>query len=136
MVSKENQPTPADIRRAVDDANANLMRFTKGQDPQGMASLYTDDATLFPPTGEVVTSKAAIAEHWRQGIAAGLRDVDLKTVSLTPLNADHACEIGSYTVHLEDPSAGSISQSGMYVVIWKRGGDGRWRLHVDVPVAP
>ena len=133
--TSETRAAGADTRRAVDEANAALMRFAKSQDANGMASLYSEDATFIAPTGEVMTGRAAIAEHWRQSIAAGLCDADLHTVSLTEMGGQHACEIGTYRIRIEDPKGGSISPEGTYVVLWKRAADGRWWLHVDAPLA-
>src|SRR5262245_38338919 len=118
----------AEIRRAVDEVNAAMERFTRSQDAKGMASLYADDATFITLAGEVVKGETAIAEHWRQTIAGGLRDVELRTVSVEPVGARHACEIATYRIRVEDAQGKSVTQEGPYVVLWKRRADGRWEM--------
>lgn len=130
-----NDSQRAEIRRAVDEVNAAMERFTRSQDGNGMASLYTEDATFITLTGEVLRGRAAIAEHWRQSIAGGLRDVELRTLSVEPVGTRHACEIATYRVRLEGPQGESVTQEGPYVVLWKRAPDGRWKMYVDAPFA-
>jgi uncharacterized protein (TIGR02246 family) len=48
----------------IEAVNAKWIEFFNKGDFAGMASLYTDDATAFPPGSGMVKGRAAIAEMW------------------------------------------------------------------------
>jgi len=65
---------PAIAQKAeIEAVNAKwIEHFNKG-DFAGVASLYTDDATVFPPGSAMVKGKAAIEALWK-GVAEQISD--------------------------------------------------------------
>lgn len=61
----------------------------------------------------------------------GVPTLTLSTVEVTELG-DTAYEVGAYTMKLRPPGADVMNDSGKYVVIWQRQGDGSWKLAVDI----
>ena len=54
-----------DVRAAVEAGNrAWIAAFTRG-DSQGIANLYTTTALAFPPQGDIVRGREAIARLWQ-----------------------------------------------------------------------
>jgi ketosteroid isomerase-like protein len=115
------------VRKSVDEGNRKFCVAAARKDYAGMAALYTDNAKVLPPDAPIVTGRKAIEEFWRSAAAAlGLTSVTLKTLDLEA-TGDTACEVGAADLKL---SAGEVKVK--YVVVWRRGGDGEWRLHRDI----
>jgi ketosteroid isomerase-like protein len=52
-------------KAAIDAANAKWVAFFNKGDFDGVASLYTADATAFPPGSGMVKGRAAIGAMWK-----------------------------------------------------------------------
>jgi uncharacterized protein (TIGR02246 family) len=52
-------------RAAIEAVNAKWVDFFNKGDFAGVASLYTEDATAFPPGSGMVKGRAAIEAMWR-----------------------------------------------------------------------
>jgi len=101
--------------------------FKKG-DFVGIASLYTDDATAFPPGSAMVKGSAAIAAMWKS-MAAQVSDPKVTTIDVKSLGPSAAREIGTFSLKTKGPTPQEVS--GKYVVVWEKVGD-RWKLATDI----
>jgi ketosteroid isomerase-like protein len=101
--------------------------FSKG-DFATVASFYTEDARLVPPGFPTVVGPEAIGHFWAGGAKTmGIESLTPTTQELDVLG-DMAQEMGEYRIG----GAQGVLDQGTYVVIWKKGGDGSWRLHWDI----
>jgi uncharacterized protein (TIGR02246 family) len=116
-----------DVRKAVESRNrAFVGAFLRG-DAKAISELYTEDAKVIPPGGEVVNGRAAIAEFWRKQIGTGVKDLTLSTGTVEAVG-DLAYEDGIVKQVAKD---GKVI-TGRYVVVWKRHDGGSWKLHRDI----
>jgi uncharacterized protein (TIGR02246 family) len=116
-----------DVRTAVEAGNREwLAAFLRG-DSQAIGNLYTTAAQAFPPQGEVVRGREAIARMWQGVIDSGVKGVTLTTLEVEASGAT-AYEVGTYSLAGD---GGKVLDAGKYVVVWKRE-DGRWKLHRDI----
>jgi uncharacterized protein (TIGR02246 family) len=120
-----------DVRQAVEAGNAKWQEAFNQGDAATVAALYTDDATLMPPNSEMIEGRQGIQDFWQGAIQSGLKDASLTTVSVHA-SGETAYEIGKFslTAHAEGKDPQVVS--GKYVVVWQKGGDGMWKLHVDI----
>src|SRR6266699_5596857 len=79
-------------KAAIEAVNAKWIEFFKKGDFAGIASLYTDDATAFPPGSAMVKGRAAIEAMWK-GMAGQVSDPKLATLDVKPLGPSAAREI-------------------------------------------
>lgn len=100
-------------------------------DGAAVAALYTPDAVVLPPGMARIDGRAGIAEMWQGFIDAGVRDLDLETVELE-VHGQTASELGTFTLTAPDGEGGRVEAGGKYVVLWRRGEDGVWRLDWDI----
>ena len=115
------------VRKAVEEGNRKFGAAAGRKDYAGLAALYTDNAKLLPPDAPFVSGRKAIEEFWRAAAASlGLISVALKTHDLE-VSGDIACETGEADLTLISGPA-----KVKYLVVWRRGGDGQWRLHRDI----
>src|ERR1043165_2646269 len=76
-------------------ANAKWIAFFNKGDFDGVASLYTADATAFPPGSAVVKGRAAIGAMWK-GMAEQMTDPKVTTIEVKRLGPAAAREIGTF----------------------------------------
>ena len=76
---------PAFAQKAeIEAVNAKWMEFFNKGDFAGVASLYTDDATAFPPGSGMVKGRDAIGAMWK-GMAEQVSDPKVTTLDVKPL---------------------------------------------------
>jgi uncharacterized protein (TIGR02246 family) len=119
---------------ARDSIEAILKTFStslNGGDAAGVAGHYTDDAALLPPDASRVDGREGIQGAWQAVIDADIRDVALITQEVDVFG-DVANEVGTITGTAPGEDGGRVPWAGKYVAVWKRGGDGTWRLRRDI----
>ena len=76
--------------------------FNKG-DFAGIASLYTDDATAFPPGSAMVKGSAAIGAMWKS-MAEQVEPISkVTTLDVKPFGPSAAREIGTFKMKTKGP---------------------------------
>ena len=120
---------PAAAQKAtIEAANAKWMEFFNKGDFDGVASLYTADATAFPPGSGMVKGRAAIGAMWK-GIAEQMTDPKVTTMDVRRLGLAAAREIGTFSLKTKGTTPKEVT--GKYVVIWQKVGRD-WKLATDI----
>ena len=68
----------------IEAVNARWTEYFNKGDFAGVASLYTEDATAFPPGAAMVKGRAAIGEMWK-AMAEKVSDPKVTTLDVKPL---------------------------------------------------
>ena len=112
----------------IEAVNAKWIEsFNKG-DFAGVASLYTADATAFPPGSAMVHGDTAIGAMWKS-MAEQVSDPKLVTVDVKPLGPSAAREVGTFSLKTKGPTPQEVT--GKYVVVWEKVGND-WKLAADI----
>jgi uncharacterized protein (TIGR02246 family) len=120
---------PAFAQRAeIEAVNAKWMELFNKGDFAGIASLYTDDATAFPPGSAMVKGSAAIGAMWKS-MAEQVSDPKVTTLDVKPLGPSAAREIGTFSLKTKGPTPQEVT--GKYVVVWEKVGE-HWKLAADI----
>jgi len=120
---------PAAAQKAeIEAANSKWMAFFNKGDFDGVASLYTADATAFPPGSGMVKGRAAIGAMWK-GMADQVTDPKVTTIDVKRLGPAAAREIGTFS--LKTKASPPKELTGKYVVIWEKVGKD-WKLATDI----
>jgi ketosteroid isomerase-like protein len=106
------------------------MEAVQAGDAATVAAFYTEDATLLPPGAEMVRGLPAVQESWAETFSEGGFMMNLNTVSVDGAG-EFAYEIGTWSMPTGEGEGGVVEQ-GKYLVVWKRGADGTWKLHADI----
>ena len=121
--------TPALAQKAeIEAVNAKWAEFFNKGDFAGVASLYTTDATAFPPGSAMVQGGSAIGAMWK-GMAEKVGDPKLTTLDVKSLGPSAAREIGTFSLKTKGPSPQEVT--GKYVVVWEKVGND-WKLASDI----
>jgi uncharacterized protein (TIGR02246 family) len=119
-----------DVRQAIEQVNARFVEAFKAADAATIASLYTESAKMLPPDATEVVGREAIQELWQGAIDDGVKDLTLEAIDVEACG-DLAYEVGSFSIQVPAENNAMATAGGNYLVIWQRGADGRWRLHID-----
>jgi ketosteroid isomerase-like protein len=115
----------------IQEATATLVRSLEDGDASSAVRVYSDDARMLVPAGELLRGRAEIEAYWRAGIALGLSAVAFERQVLAAV-AGSVVEIGRYAVAVKVARSGRITDRGTYLVIHTQVADGSWRRAVDV----
>lgn len=127
------QTASAESRQQIDRAiEAQYARFSEGYrraDPDMVADLYTDDAVYLLQDQDVLRGRAAVREEFARFLAPfrerGEQGAVIRfEIVERDVQGDLAYDVGYYAV-------GQGPRAGKFLVIWKRGSDGVWRIHAD-----
>jgi len=120
---------PAVAQKAeIEAMNAKWVELFNKGDFDGIASLYTDDATAFPPGSGMVKGRAAIGAMWKS-MAEQVGDPKVITLDVKPLGPSAAREIGTFSLKTKGPTPQEVT--GKYVVVWEKVGTD-WKLAADI----
>ena len=120
---------PAVAQKAeIEAANGKWVAFFNKGDFDGVASLYTADATAFPPGSAMVKGRAAIGAMWKS-MAEQVTDPKVTTLDVKRLGPAAAREIGTFS--LKTKGSPSKELTGKYVVVWQKVGTD-WKLAADI----
>ena len=120
---------PAFAQKAeIEAANAKWVELFNKGDFAGVASLYTTDATAFPPGSAMVKGREAIGAMWK-GMAEQVTDPKFTTLDVKPLGPSGAREIGTFSLKTKVATPQEVA--GKYVVVWEKDGND-WKLATDI----
>jgi uncharacterized protein (TIGR02246 family) len=120
---------PAFAQKAeIEAVNAKWMELFNKRDFAGVASLYADDATAFPPGAAMVKGSVAIGAMWKS-MADQVSDPKVTTLDVKPLGPSAAREIGTFSLKTKGPTPQEVI--GKYVVVWEKVGE-HWKLAADI----
>jgi ketosteroid isomerase-like protein len=118
---------PASAQKAeIEAANAKWTEFFNKI--AGIASLYTTDATAFPPGSAMVKGAAAIGVMWKS-TAEQVGDPKLTTLDVKSLGPSAAREIGTFSLKTKGPTPQEVT--GKYVVVWEKV-ENDWKFAADI----
>ncbi len=121
----------AQVRLAIEAANVRFGEAVRAGDAAALAMLYTEDARILPPNSEMIQGREGVEAYFGGGIQMGIKDIVLTTVDVMGMG-DMVCEIGKVVVTIQPEGMDAMEDMAKYLVIWKKGEDGIWRLHIDI----
>jgi uncharacterized protein (TIGR02246 family) len=136
------QQAPAPDTRAdeaaIRAASMEWAAAARAKNVDAFVAFYADDAVLFLEAAPDVSGKPAI----REAIGGMMQDQNF-ALSLTTANVvvagsgDVAYETGRYALTMSDANNNNapVTQSGAFVVIWRKQADNSWKAVVDAPIS-
>jgi ketosteroid isomerase-like protein len=132
LVIVTGEPAGAQTAQSSIEANnADFVAKYAAKDTIGLAQLYTEDAVAFPPNEDRVAGRESVQKMWQGWIDAGVTDLTLKSTQVEE-SGNLAYEEGTYSVKIPGSDGKTSEEIGKYIVVWKKGADGEWRMHRDI----
>ena len=129
MVLFATQANCGDVRNELMARNAEWIDAFNHGDIDSVLDIYADDFSVIPNGAEPIKNWDKLKE-FLEGFAAVATDLKLETISVDEMG-EFAYEFGRSSYQLTDES-GTVSPAGeTYLVIWKKGDDGKWYYLVD-----
>lgn len=130
---------PASVMGAIVGMNVAWGDFHSRGDAAGLASLYTENAVLMTPEGDV-TGKAAIRQYFER-LFQQRTDSILATNTATEtldVAGNRAYEAGTvvFTVGPRSGPGGSTEHKVRYMTFWQQELDGRWLIRYSLRPSP
>jgi uncharacterized protein (TIGR02246 family) len=123
---------------AIRAASMEWLAAARAKDADAYVSFYADDAVLLLEGLPDVSGKSAI----REAIGAMMQDsnyaLGLTTTGVVVAGSgDLAYETGRYVFTMSDASNGNApaTQTGAFVIIWRKQPDNSWKAVVDAPIS-
>ncbi|MFK0688832.1 YybH family protein [Mesorhizobium sp. IMUNJ 23033] len=116
---------------SIEANNADFVAKFAAKDAKGVAQHYTEDAVAFPPNEDRVAGRESVQKMWQGWIDAGLTDLTLKAAQVEE-SGNLAYEEGIYSIKIPGSDGKTSEEIGKYIIVWKKGADGEWRLHRDI----
>ena len=117
------------VRSAIEANTKQFIDALNKGDVAAVANMYTMNARLLPPHTEMIEGRANIQKFWQGASAAGLKITALDLVDLD-VQGNTAIEVGRYTTTRPGAAGATTTDTGKYVVVWKRDGSA-WKLAID-----
>jgi uncharacterized protein (TIGR02246 family) len=121
----------AQVRQEIEAANLRFGEAARSGDAAALAMLYTEDARILPPNSDMIQGREGVEAFWDGGFQMGITDIVLTTVDVMGMG-DMVCEIGKAVVSIQPEGMDVMEDMAKYLVVWKKGEDGMWRLYVDI----
>lgn len=135
--SPESSDTSADVA-AIRTAVTEWSAAARAKDADAFLSFYADDAMLMLEAAPDVSGKTGI----REAIGGMMQDPNFAlgfttTDVVVAGSGDLAYETGRYALTLSDANNANApaTQSGGYVVVWRKEPDGTWKAVIDAPIS-
>lgn len=129
------QSTKSSHDPAFDAVYAKFSEGYQRADPRMVAGLYAPDAFYLQPGRMIVRGQDSVLNAFSfldsfrnrsSGPSIGFRILDRQ------VSGDMAWDIGYYILNGDGaPIKDSDEPAGKFIVLWKRGADGQWRIHAD-----
>ena len=119
------------VQKAIEASCARYSEAIREGNVAGIIDLYTDDASIVPPDGDVVKGRQAIGEFYKQLLQIGMKDIAFTTIEVGGCDGT-AYEIGKTKILIQPEGQAAFQDSSKYMVIWKRQADATWKVHADI----
>ena len=134
MITGCDQAAPPTDPSVLTARTADWEAALDAKDIDALVMIYTSDARLMPPNGEMASGGDAVRSIFGGMLDAGL-SADLVSIE-TMASGDIGYDVGTYTIMDGD----TVVDTGKFIETFERGDDGEWRIsndiwNSDVPVA-
>ena len=104
-------------------------------DAERVAEIYTEDALMLPPGGDILRGRSAIRKQYDDGFDEDRRRGHTRRITFELVDrivsGDVRNDYGYYTIIGRSASGHESKHRGKFAKVWQRGRDGVWRIRSD-----
>jgi uncharacterized protein (TIGR02246 family) len=121
-------PAAPDVERQVAQASDEFLASRQSGDASSFVSHFTDDGSFMVPGLPDVTGHSAIQALAQKRFAGGRTDDFTVRRREIQVQGDAAHELAWFS-EIDRRQEQAFRMEGRHFILWKRGSDGRWRVH-------
>jgi uncharacterized protein (TIGR02246 family) len=130
---REAQQSRAADEAAIRAASTAWSQAAQAKDLDKAVSMYTDDAIAFQDKGPMMKGRENIREGWKTMLALPGPGLSFAPTAVeVAKSGDMAYEYGLYDMVTTDKKGKTNDEKGKYVTVWKKQGDGSWKVAIDI----
>lgn len=130
---REVQQSRASDEAAIRAASTAWSHAAQAKDLDRAVSFYADDAIEFADKGPLTKGKENIREGWKRMLALPGPGLSFALTAVeVAKSGDMAYEYGLYDLITTDKKGKTNDEKGKYVTVWKKQGDGSWKVAIDI----
>jgi uncharacterized protein (TIGR02246 family) len=123
-----------EAKRGIDKGNAEWIEAWEKGDPERIAAIFADDGIMLSQGGKVFKGRQQILERQKAAMQSVTPPIKVSVITVKIwLDGDAAYETGKYKYEYTE-NGKPATEEGRYVTMWKRQGDGSWKLTMDMAV--
>lgn len=127
----EMPDTRAADEAAIRAADADFVKAAAAKDLDKCMSLYADDAVFLSSSSPAMVGKDNIRPVIQRMLAAPMQ-LTVNTASVdVARSGDLAMDRGTVEAAVTDKKGKTTTQTSEYVLVWKKGADGVWKIAAD-----
>jgi uncharacterized protein (TIGR02246 family) len=129
----QNEPELSTVRRAIDESHRTYAAAMKARDAAALARHFTEDGMLLPPSGDIRKGRGSIEQWFGTWLPTTIIHEFNVNTDDAALAGDTAYEVGRFRMtRVAQGATERSSDVGKYLMVWKRGADGTWRIARDM----
>jgi ketosteroid isomerase-like protein len=133
MVPSSAQKARSKTEDAVRAADQEWLRVFAAKDLEKSVAFCTDDGSVLAPNVPIATGKEAIRKLFSGFFALPNLNISWQPAKVqVAKSGELGYTSGTYQMSFNDASGKLISDRGKYVTVWKRQGDGSWKVLLDI----
>lgn len=130
QVTTSNDGRASDVEAIKKQSRRLSDAYVRG-DIEELVSVYTSDGVAAPAGRDFIRGREALLSLWALPAGRTVLSHSATPVELT-VDGDHAYDWGYYEGRVAQDGEPLDPFRGTYVIVWKRGEDGVWRIAVDM----
>ena len=95
-----------------------------------LTNMYTDEAILIPPTGEILTGPDAIKDYWAEVRNGGVSEYTIDTINLH-IDGNIAHQSAYWQAHYMGANGEPVYFDGAMTNVLERQGNGQWKIRMQ-----
>ena len=118
---------------AIMKADSSWDKASEAKSADRWLAMYTDDAMMMPPGGNLSKDKATREENVKKMFATPGMSLRFQTSKVElAQSADMGYAVGAYQWSSKDASGKDYHEIGKYCETWKKQSDGNWKCIIDI----
>lgn len=129
-LAQKSKPSPEEAIRAADQ---QWLSVFAAKDLERSVAFCAEDGSVLAPSAPIATGKEAIGKLFSGFFALPNLKISWRPVKAQVAKSGELCYTsGAYQMSFNDQSGKVVSDKGKYVTVWKKQGDGSWKVVLDI----